>query len=104
MGYYYQNWLKLNFPFGPQKLLGEDGEVTGHVQPMPCGPETQISTVWPGDLGAVFFAIAQGGPKYYGKTIAVVGELARDDERLATWAKGRLSGPLSQETATQTLC
>ena len=101
VGYYYQNWLKFNFPFGPQKVVGEDGKVTGYVQPMPYGPETKISAVWPGDLGALFFAIAQGGPNYYGKTIAAVAESARDDERIATWAKGRLSEPLSQETFIQ---
>jgi len=97
VGYYYQNWLKFNFPFGPQKVLGEDGKVTGYVQPMPYAPSTKISTVWPGDLGAVFFAIAQGGAKFHGKTVAVVGEQARDDERLATWARGRCSNILPQD-------
>jgi NmrA-like family len=91
VGYYYQNWLKFNFPFGPQKVLGEDGKVTGYVQPMPYAPSTKISTVWPGDLGAVFFVIVQGEAKFHGKTVAVVGEHTRDDERLATWARGRCS-------------
>ena len=79
--------------------VGEDGKVTGYVQPMPYTPNTKISTAWPGDLGAVFFAIAQGGEEFCGKTIAVVGESARGDDRLATWAKGRLSEPLTQITS-----
>lgn len=77
--------------------MGEDGKVTGYVQPMPYAPSTKISTFWPGDLGAVFFAIVQGGPKFRGETVAVVTESARDDERLATWAKGMLSHNLNTE-------
>jgi hypothetical protein len=45
----------------------------------------------------VFFAIAQGGAKFHGKTVAVVGEQARDDERLATWARGRCPNIPSQD-------
>ena len=101
VGYYYQSWLKFNLPFGPQKVLGEDGKVTGYAQPMPYAPGTKISTAWPGDLGAVFFAIAQGGSNLYGQTVALVGESARDDERLATWAKGRLTEVSTPETSTQ---
>jgi hypothetical protein len=113
VGYYYQNWLKVgalgvydhfmllmeiqfNFPFGPQKVVNEEGKITGYVQPMPYAPSTKISSVWPGDLGAVFFAIVQGGEKFYGKAIAVVAESARDDERLATWATGNF--PHTQPT------
>jgi hypothetical protein len=69
--------------------VDEDGKVTGYIQPMPYTPSTKITSVWPGDLGVVFFAIVQGGVKFYGKTIAVAAEEARDDDRLATWAKGR---------------
>lgn len=66
-----------------------DGTVTGYVQPMPYAPSTKITSVWPGDLGAVFFAIVQGGAKFWGKTIAVAAESTSDGERLATWAKGK---------------
>ena len=97
VGYYYQNWLKFNFPFGPQKVLGEDGKVTGYIQSMPYAPSTKISTVWPGDLGVVFFAIVQGEAKFHGKTVAAVSEQTRDDERLATWARGRCSKIPSQD-------
>jgi hypothetical protein len=62
--------------------------VTGYVQPVPYTPSTKITSVWPGDLGAVFFAIVQCGAKFHAKIIAVVAESTRDDERLATWAKG----------------
>jgi hypothetical protein len=82
--------VQFNFPFGPQKVEDTDATVTGFVQPMPYAPGTKITSVWPGDLGAVFFAIVQGGAKFRGKTIAVAAESTSDAERLATWAQGKV--------------
>jgi NmrA-like family len=88
VAYYYQNWLKFNYPFGPHKTTDSSGKVS-YAQRMTYPPDTIIPSFFPGDLGPVIATILQGGGLYHGKTIACVAEKQTDSERLRIWADSK---------------
>lgn len=86
IAFYHDNWVKYQLPFGPIKQ--EDGVFEMAV---PYPSTNKIATVSPDDAGVVIAAILDAGYKYHGKWISLAAESLTDDEKLASWTKGKLS-------------
>ena len=86
VAYYYQNWLKYSAVFAPEKQ--EDGS---WVMSMPFDGSIGIPMAWADDVGPYVEAVLNGGEKYKGKTVTVIGETMGHREMLDIWSKRMFS-------------
>lgn len=84
VAYYFQNWLKYNLVFGPQK----DANGT-FVLSMPFSGASEIPSAWADDVGPVVDALLKSGDKYYQKTVSVVADPLSQEKMLDIWAKSK---------------
>jgi hypothetical protein len=88
IAFYYDNWVKYQFAFGPMKR--EDGVFE---MAMPYPSTSKIPMASPDDAGVVLAAIIDAGERYNGKWISLVAEQLTDDEKLASWKEGKCTVP-----------
>jgi hypothetical protein len=84
IGYYHDNWIKYNSFLGPVKQ--EDGVFQ---MAMPYSPANKFPMASPEDAGVVIATVLDAGTKYHGTWISLIAERLSDDEKLASWKKGR---------------
>lgn len=58
---------------------------------MPYPASTKIPACSSDDTGALIHSILNGREEYYGKTVALVGDLLTEEDRVKIWAEGGLS-------------
>ncbi|OCK97884.1 NAD(P)-binding protein [Cenococcum geophilum 1.58] len=83
IAYYFQNWVKYQAVFGPVKQ--DDGSF---MLAMPYPASTKIPTCSSDDTGALIHSILNGREEYYGKTVALIGDLLTEEDRVKIWAEG----------------
>ncbi|KAK5045221.1 hypothetical protein LTR84_009554 [Exophiala bonariae] len=80
VGYYYSNWIKFNYPFGPQKDSSTSPPTYVLAKPYPSS--TIFASVNPDDLGPAINALLKSGTTYMRKNISFLAEEQTDAERL----------------------